>query len=74
MAAAVTESIPNLKTGSPAKRGDEMEASTHAPSNLLIRLLDTKKIRKAGMQERKASGPFSCLPKSLFFALCQATG
>ena len=30
MAVAVTELLPNLKTGSVAKRGDALEASTHA--------------------------------------------
>jgi hypothetical protein len=46
-------------------------------SFLHIRLLDTKEIRKAGRQERKSFPPIflpSCLPKNLFFLLCQATG
>jgi len=44
---------------------------------LHIRLLDTKQIWKAGRQKRIVSYTFfppSCLPKSLFFAACQATG
>ncbi len=44
---------------------------------VLIRLLDTKQIWKAGRQKKIVSCTFfppSCLPKSLFFAACQATG
>ena len=46
-------------------------------NSLHIRLLDTKQIWKAGRQKRIVSCTFfppSCLPKSLFFAACQATG
>ena len=34
MAVAVTESLPNLKIGSAAKRGAALEASTHAASKV----------------------------------------
>ncbi len=61
MAEAVTESLPNLKTGSPSKTGDAMEARKHAVFKAIWRQKPCVVIKRTGAFARAVAVSVDCL-------------